>query len=599
VFEIDDVHQLKWLLLVVACAAAMIYGFAMKGRAMKAFASTHLMDFLAPDVSRPRQYVKAAMLLAAMCAIVLALVGPRFGTYWEDVQQRQLDLVVCLDVSKSMLTEDAGMSRLDRAKDDIKRLLDRLGGGMIGIICFAGRAELTCPLTDDYEFVRLSIDDIGIHSAPLGGTNIGEALASAIKALGDRKAHHRAIILMTDGEDHGKTAVANAQKAHKEGIDVYAIGIGDENRGGLIPVDKDGRHTYMMYDGQQLWSKMDPAALKEIAVAGGGEYQPSRQVNSHQRTLEWIYTERLAPKEERTTLEHRRERKYARFAWPAGLALVLLMIESLMGERRTMPTRRDQSRSNQSRDRKEAPANSANVSLPARQVPASNLAVVALGFTLLFVAPTFAQAPPPAPDDLRAAAAAVKEGNALLSDGKYDDALAKYDEAHGKAPDAPEIAYDRGRPLPTRNQQGRECLSGRHQARPSRTRGEGQIQPGSLRTCRGIGAQRRGAQSARGPHCRRERSGQGHRLLQRRTTDRTEGHRYRDQQGRRRTAQGVSLKEARTTKEGGKEPEFTAVVSTDLAARKTAAFFAAQFSTLVAAAGAKWRPEEGGRAKRG
>lgn len=334
-FGIDDANQLKWLLLVLLCAVAAVYGFAMKDRALRAFASLNLLRVLAPDISRPRQYIKTALVLAAMSALVLALVGPRYGKYWEDVQQRQLDLVVCLDVSKSMLAEDAGMSRLDRAKDDIKRLLERLGGGLIGVICFAGRAELVCPLTDDYEFVRLAIDDIGIHSAPLGGTNIGEALAAAQKALGDRKAHHRAVLLMSDGEDHGKTALDQAKKAHEQGIQVFTIGIGDEERGGMIPTEQGGRRTFMEYDGQQLWSKMDPATLKQIALAGGGEYQPSRQVNSRQRTLEWIYSERLVPKEERTTLAKRREVKHARFAWPAVLALALLMIESLMSERRS------------------------------------------------------------------------------------------------------------------------------------------------------------------------------------------------------------------------------------------------------------------------
>lgn len=425
-FAIDRVHQLKWLLLVLACAAVLIYGFARKKRALLAFASPNLLPTLAPDVSRPRQLLKAALLLAAMSAIVLALVGPRFGTYWEDVQQRQLDIIVCLDVSKSMLAQDAGMSRLDRAKDDLKRLLDRLDGGLIGIVCFAGRAQLVCPLTDDYEFVRLAVDDIGIQSAPLGGTNIGDALEAATKALGDQKLHHRAIILLSDGEDHGQTALLQAQKAKAQNIQVFTIGIGDDQRGGRIPVQDDGRPSYLMHDGEQVWTKMDPTTLKEIAAAGGGEYQPSRQVNSRQRTLEWIYSERLAPKEERSMKEKRVPRKYARFTWPAALALVLLIIESLISERRTP----------QPRARRPSPKNASIATTPAITGAALLL--------LLRSASALAQPIPPKPDDLRAAARAVKEGNQLLKDGGYSDALEKYNEAHGKAPDAPEIAYDRG-----------------------------------------------------------------------------------------------------------------------------------------------------------
>jgi Ca-activated chloride channel family protein len=270
----------------------------------------------------------------AMVLIVLALTGPRWGTYWADVQRRQLDLMVCLDVSRSMLAEDAGMSRLDRAKDDVERLVDQLGGGMIGLVTFAGRAELACPLTDDYDFYRLALEDVGLHSAALGGTNLGAAIAAAVKGFGEDKQQERAILLLTDGEDHGEDAIEQAKQANDAGIVVYAIGIGDTERGGLIPVEKDGKRTYLQYDGQQLWSKMDPVRLEAIARAGGGEYHPSGQVTATQRTLEWIYTERLAPLEKRAMEKKQVRRHYARFHWLAGVALLLLVIESLIGERR-------------------------------------------------------------------------------------------------------------------------------------------------------------------------------------------------------------------------------------------------------------------------
>src|SRR5512140_3118949 len=112
-FHIDNLERLRWLLLVVACAAVTIYGFVRKQGALRAFASADMLRVLTPDVSPARQYGKAILLLTAMVCIVLALIGPRWGTYWEDVQQRQLDVMVCLDVSRSMLAEDAGMPRLD------------------------------------------------------------------------------------------------------------------------------------------------------------------------------------------------------------------------------------------------------------------------------------------------------------------------------------------------------------------------------------------------------------------------------------------------------------------------------------------------------
>lgn len=330
--EFDNLERLRWLLLVVGCAAVAAYGFAKKRAALRAFAAVASLPALVPNASRARPVIKSILLLSAMVCVVLALIGPRWGMYWEDVQQRQLDLMVCLDVSKSMLAEDAGMSRLDRAKDDIQRLLDKLVGGSIGLVTFAGRAELTCPLTDDYDFYRLALEDVGTYSAPLGGTNIGHAIATAAKAFAGG-GHKKRILLITDGEDHGESAVVEAEKARERGIHVYTIGIGDAQQGALIPVDKDGRRGYVMYDDQQLWSKMDPAQLQAIALAGGGEYKPSAQVTPTQRTLEWIYENRLAPAEERATLRKKERRYHARSHWPAGLALVLLLLETVISDR--------------------------------------------------------------------------------------------------------------------------------------------------------------------------------------------------------------------------------------------------------------------------
>ena len=333
-FRIDNLERLRWLLLVLGCAAVVIYGFARKQSALRAFASANMLRTLAPDVSLARQYGKAILLLTAMICVVLALIGPRWGTYWEDVQQRQLDVMVCLDTSRSMLAEDAGMSRLDRAKDDIKRLLEKLGGGSIGLVAFAGRAKLVTPLTDDYEFYRLALDDVNTNTAPLGGTNIGEAIAAAVKGFGGERRAQRAILLLTDGEDHGETAIEEAKKARESGALVFTIGIGDEKQGALIPVEQAGQRTFLKYQDQQLWSKMDPTKLMSIAMAGGGEYHPSGQITPMQRTLEWIYEQRLRPMEERMNKQKQVARQYARFHWPATIALVLLVLETIVSERR-------------------------------------------------------------------------------------------------------------------------------------------------------------------------------------------------------------------------------------------------------------------------
>ncbi|MCZ6683347.1 MAG: VWA domain-containing protein [Planctomycetota bacterium] len=334
-FDIDNIDRLKWLLLVAGCSAVFIYGFAQKSRALRVFADANLVDSLTPDVSRRRQVFKSVLLLAAMAAIVLALVGPRWGRYFAKVQKKQLDIIVCLDVSRSMLAKDAGMARLDRAKDDIKQLLDVLSGGMVGLVAFAGAADLACPLTDDYEFVRLVLNDVHIHSAPMGGTDMGAAIEAGVKAFSRVGRQHRVILLLTDGEDHGGRGREAAAKAHEQGIQIYAIGIGNAERGALVPVMKDGRESYLMHEGQQLWSKLDPTTLDEIARAGGGEYHPSAQVTGTQRTLEWLYSEKIAPTLQLTADDRKVRRLYPRFHWLAALALGLLLLESMVGERKS------------------------------------------------------------------------------------------------------------------------------------------------------------------------------------------------------------------------------------------------------------------------
>jgi len=143
------------------------------------------------------------------------------------------------------------------------------------------------------------------------------------------------VIVMTDGEDHGASAVDAATEAHKSDVDVFAIGIGDAGRGGLIPTDSNGRRGYMMHDGQQLWSKLDEATLRQIVAAGGGAYEPSRLVTGTERTLEWMYANRIAPTQTFEAQDKKAPRKWPRYHWPAGAALILLALETMIGERRS------------------------------------------------------------------------------------------------------------------------------------------------------------------------------------------------------------------------------------------------------------------------
>jgi Ca-activated chloride channel family protein len=336
----DSLACLHLLWVVLALAGVVVYGFVQKQRALRRFASTDLFARLMPAVSRGKQRFKAALLLGAAVLMVASLIGPRWGVFWEDVQREGVDILVLLDVSKSMLAQDVVPNRLERAKQDIRDMLSILGGDQVGLMAFAGTASLKCPLTMDYGFLRQVLDEVEPASVARGGTAIGDAIRKAVGepnpedtgAFDDKIKKHKAIILITDGEDHETYPVEAARVAfEKHGVRIYTVGIGDSDQGQRVPVDEQGQQVYLKHDGQEVWSKMDPRTLREIALVSGGAYVPA---STHSIELDKIYREKIAKLEKRT-LESRKLKRYRpQYQWFLFGALVLLLWESLISERR-------------------------------------------------------------------------------------------------------------------------------------------------------------------------------------------------------------------------------------------------------------------------
>ncbi len=326
----DNLQYLHLLWLVPVLAGVFAAGFALKDRALRAFASANLFGTLMPNVSRGRQWFKAGLVLAALALLIVSLVGPRWGTYWEDVHAKGLDLMICLDVSKSMLASDVKPNRLDRAKQDIRDLVSALPGDRVGLVAFAGKPSMKCPLTIDYGFFRLVLDDITTGAAPLGGTNIGDAIRVAADSFDDHVKNHKAIVVITDGEDQESYPVEAAEKVFRDkGIRVFTIGLGDAGHGSRIPAAEKG--DFVMHEGQQVWSKMNPKALQDIALAGHGAYVPAGTQNIE---LDRIYNEKIAPLDKREFEAKKVQRQYARYQVFAAMALLLLLAETLMSELR-------------------------------------------------------------------------------------------------------------------------------------------------------------------------------------------------------------------------------------------------------------------------
>jgi Ca-activated chloride channel family protein len=264
-----DFDQLGWLNLLWALPAVValgVYGTWQRRRALRRFAAARLLPALAPPVGWFRPLVRLACVVVTLTALVAALLGPRWGEAAQTVVRRNIDVLVLLDVSRSMLARDIAPDRLERAKLAVRDdLLPALGGDRIGLITFAGTPSLRCPLTSDYGFFRLALDDVSTQSSPRGGTAIGDAIRAAVAAFKSPLDTHRLIILITDGEDHESYPVDAARAAAAEHrVGIVAIGVGDPREGARIPLG-DGR--YVEHDGEPVWSRADFEQLREITRA--------------------------------------------------------------------------------------------------------------------------------------------------------------------------------------------------------------------------------------------------------------------------------------------------------------------------------------------
>jgi Ca-activated chloride channel homolog len=325
--------HLLWLL--PALLVLYIYAFARKRQALVEFLDVVLTPRLVPTLSHARQWCKALCLIGAVGCLVLALMQPQWGQEWQEVQRQGRDLMIVLDVSRSMLAEDVVPNRLARAKSDIKDLvqvLQKEGGHRLGLVVFAGQASLQCPLTLDYGFFLQQLNQVGPHTVTRGGTLIGDAIRKALSAFGPLANNYKDIILITDGEDHDSFPLEAAKAAAAEQVSIYTIGVGDAVSGTRVPVPgTTGPRTYVQYQGHEVLSRMQSTLLLEMARLTGGAYVPA---GTRAIELDHIYTEKIAPKARRQTAMTKRERFIHRYQWFVLAGVLLLGIDMLVREGR-------------------------------------------------------------------------------------------------------------------------------------------------------------------------------------------------------------------------------------------------------------------------
>ena len=326
-----------WLLFIVPAVLlpAYLWYFWRKAKALKILASSRMLKKINPSVSFKKQVFKTCLLIAAFISIVIALTEPKWNPRPQQIKRKGRDVVILLDTSRSMLAEDIKPSRLERSKIAISDLLEKLKGDRIAIVAFAGNAVVKCPLTQDYAFVRMALADISTESTARGGTMIGDAIRKATDEVFDRQSReYKDIILITDGGDQDSYPEQAAEKAASEGVRIIAVGLGSENDGARIPVTgTNGEQTFLRYNGQEVWSKLDSNTLRKIVFATkGGKYlqvEPKTTLDLGEIYEDIIASAQKRELESATMIEY--DEKFQIFL---TLAILLIGWEAMAGERK-------------------------------------------------------------------------------------------------------------------------------------------------------------------------------------------------------------------------------------------------------------------------
>lgn len=315
-----------WLLPLTAVTFVVVY--RKRRQALARFAENQLLNRLTPEGSRGRRVVKAVFCLAALGCMLLALAGPRWGSHYQEVTQKGVDIVIALDVSPSMLVEDVKPDRLERAKREITDFLKVVQGDRVGLVAFSGAAYTQCPLTLDYGALMMFLNILHPDHIPIPGTDLGAAIQGAMKAFDPKSETDKVILLITDGEDNEKRGLDAAKDAARKGIKIFIFGMGDP-AGGPIPASR-GQGGFVKDDkGELVLSKLNEAGLQEMAVVTGGEYVRSM---AGDLDLDLLYFDGIKQKTDAAVVKSGKIKVYEeRFFFFVVAAFLLLLLEGFIG----------------------------------------------------------------------------------------------------------------------------------------------------------------------------------------------------------------------------------------------------------------------------
>ena len=302
---------------------------ARQRRGAERFGALAAQPVLLADAQPRGRTLRLVLEFGGLVLLAIATLEPAWGTIERQVERRGVELVVCLDTSRSMLAQDLPPDRLSRAKKDIKALLPELSGDHIGLVAFAGDARVVCPLTHDLSAFEGLLDRTDTESTRLGGTDLASALRAALALLPKDGVESQAIVILTDGEDLEGQGQAEAASARARGVSVHAIGYGS-TEGAKVPARQAG--SFLEDDsGREVISRLDAQGLRQITEATGGTYLAGDDVSL---PLVELFEKRVRPLQQRSFEQQERRLRQARFQWVLMPGFLLLLLAWLVRQRR-------------------------------------------------------------------------------------------------------------------------------------------------------------------------------------------------------------------------------------------------------------------------
>jgi len=391
-FRFANPHILWLLLVVVALVGLFLFSRMGSHKALRRFGELRLLRPLMPGVSESKLRIKFILQMLALVCLIIAAARPQFGSKLETVKKEGIEVMVCLDISNSMLAEDIQPNRLERAKRMLSRLVDNLDNDQVGLIVFAGEAYTQLPITNDFVSAKMFLQSIDPRMVSLQGTAIGSAINLAVRSFTPNESSEKAIVLITDGENHEDDAKGAAQAALERGIHTHVIGIGS-TQGALLPDDSGRSGSYRKDEtGNPVTTRLDEQMAQEIALAGQGVYAHADASNAAIQTIcDALDSLQKAELESHVYADY--DDKFIPFVW---LALLLLLVDMFLLDK-------------------------ANALLAKVKIFAL------IGLCMMAIQPASAQS-------ARKARQATREGNSLYKDSLWHDAEMQYRRAQEQMP---------------------------------------------------------------------------------------------------------------------------------------------------------------------